>query len=223
MATRIDGDLDVLGALSCESLNADTFSLTLGNANIADGADIERTKLEQNTLVPFPIDLAAVCKVWDARQTNLPGTAAADDLAIITGTFGTNAVRIRSSDGKATSITQRLGFELIVPAEYDPGQTLTLRIRAGMVTTISDTTATVDVEARKLDEDGAVGSDICTTAATTINSLTKANCDFTITPTGLVAGDRLDIRVTITITDGATGTAVIGEISRIVPLVDIRG
>lgn len=68
-----------------------------------------------------------------------------------------------------------------------------------------------------------VGSDLVTTSATTINSLTAAAKEFAITPTGLVAGDELDVRVTIAITDGATATAVIGRIMKLYALLSVRG
>ena len=68
----------------------------------------------------------------------------------------------------------------------------------------------------------AIATNLPATAATTINSLTFANKDFTITSSSLAAGDILDVRIAIAITDSATGTAVIGEIGAIEFLLDIR-
>ena len=112
---------------------------------------------------------------------------------------------------------------LALPAEYDTGQTVTLRINGGMVTTVSDTTATVDVEAHESDGEGGVGSDLCATAAQSINNLSFAQKDFSITPTGLSAGDLLDVRIAVAVDDSATGTAVIGSIGSIALLCDVRG
>ena len=93
-----------------------------------------------------------------------------------------------------------------------------------MKTTVSDTTATIDFEAyAKNEATGAVGSDLVTTAATTINSLTAAAKEFVITPTGLVSGDELDIRVTIAIVDSTTATAVIGRIMKLYMLSSVKG
>lgn len=162
-------------------------------------------------------------RVFDAMQTVLPGTAASDDLALIGGTFGSASPSIRTSDAKATTVTQRARFLFSLPHSYVAGETVTLRLRAGMNTTVSDGTATVDVECYRSDDESGIGSDICQTNATTINSLTDANKDFTINPATLAPGDTLDVRLTIAITDTATATAVIGQIGGIEFLLDSKG
>lgn len=186
-----------------------------GHAEIARAAMAQRVLAVQNV----PLHYA---RVWDARQTNLPGTAAADDLAYITGTLGTNMPLIQSSDGKATTITQYAGFEIPIPDDYEDGETFTIRLTAGMTTTVSDTTATIDVQAYLSNDDGTTGSDICATAAQSINSLTPAEFNFTITPTTLGAGGRLNVRIAIAITDGATGTVVKGSLYAVKVLSDRR-
>lgn len=196
-----------------------TLSLNNGTVTMRDG-QITRTWIAENSNAEFPVRLDNL-RVWDDLASLLPGTASSDDLAVIEGTFGTDAPTVQTSDAKVSTTTQRTRFQFALPDNYVSGATLTLRVRAGMVTTVSDTTATLDAECYVYDDDGAVGSDVCTTSAQSINSLTKANYSFTITPTGLTAGDTLDIRLTIAITDGATGTAVIGEISKIALLVDV--
>lgn len=187
-----------------------------------DDTTILRSALEQNDATAYSVPLEAL-RVWDAKATLPVATAANDDLALVTGTPGTNAPRIQSGDGKATTITRKIGFQFVLPAEYVSGESITLRLLAGMVTTVSDGTATVDANVYKVGTDGSVGSDLVTTNAQSINDLTAANKDFTITPTGLVAGDILDVVVTIAITDAATGTAVIGQINKIQMLLDIKG
>jgi len=184
------------------------------NVDINSAAAIDRTKLAQQTTQIFDIPLIDA-RVWDDVRSILPATAANDDLGIITGTWGTDAPTIQSGDGKATTITRRAVFAFRLPPNYVASGTVQVRIRGGMVTTVSDTSATVDVEAYKADLDGAVGSDLCQTGNVSINSLTKANATFTIDGSGLSGGDFLYLRVTVAITDGATGTAVIGELSDI--------
>lgn len=180
-----------------------------------------RTERQQRELVPFPVPLTSL-RVFDAIQTNLPGTAASDDLGISAGTYGTNAPKLVTSDAKATTVTQKARFTLRVPEDYEDGETIKLRISGGMNTTVSDGTATVDVSAYLNGRDGTIdGSDLVTTAATTINSLTFADKDFTIDGSGLSAGDELDVLITIAITDAATATAVIGAIGAIELLCDI--
>ena len=68
-----------------------------------------------------------------------------------------------------------------------------------------------------------MGSDLCATAAQSINSLTQATLAFDVTATSLSAGDLLDCRVAVAITDSATGTAVLGKVSRLSILADIKG
>ena len=194
----------------------------LTNANVSNSAAIARSKLALDSSAKYAIPLPAF-RTWDDLTSALPGTAASDDLGLIEGTFGTDFPTIQTSDAKATTVTQRTRILASVPQEYGEAETVALRIRGGMITTISDATATVDVEVYLHDDDGSVGSDLCTTAATTINSLTKANVDFAITSTDIDPGDQLDIRVTVAITDSATGTAVIGEISEAKILFDVRG
>jgi len=192
------------------------------NSQINAAAAIERSKLAQETLKQnIPLEMV---RVHDAFQTSLPTTAASDDLGLIIGTFGTDAVVLQTSDSKATSVTQRGRFSFRLPDNYVAGQALSVAAWAGMKTTVSDTTATIDFEVyAKDDSTGLVGSDLVTTSATTINSLTAAAKEFTITPTGLNPGDELDIRVTIAITDGATATAVIGRIMKLYMLLSVKG
>ena len=102
------------------------------------------------------------------------------------------------------------------------GKTTTLRLIAGMKTTVASSSCTIDAEVYRSDETGGVGSDICATALQSINNLTAASKDFTITPTSLVAGDMLDVRIAIATNDSATGTAVIGRLIAIKLLSDRR-
>lgn len=151
-------------------------------------------------------------KVWDAVGSNLPTAGANDDLGLLSNTFGTTAPTIESGDSKAATTTRRCLFAYAVRPEYVDGQAITLRLNAGMKTTVSDTTATIDAEVYRV---AAPTVDICATAATTINSLTAGNVDFTLTPTNVVAGDILLIRITVAIVDSATGTAVIGQLNKV--------
>lgn len=206
LATRIEGDLRVAGDLS------------------VDGTvpKLDRSRLVQDPESIFAVPLTEM-RVHDAMQTVLPGTSSADDLALSGGTLGTNSPKLTTGDVKASTVTRYARFQCPVPAEYDAAETLKLRISAGMETTVSDTSATVDVQAYKSDRETGVGSDICSTAAQSINSLTFANKDFTIDPTGLTAGDMLDIRIAVAVTDSATATAVIASIGAVELLADIKG
>lgn len=179
--------------------------------------------LKQDPNVIFPIPLTSL-RVWDAFATNLPGTAASDDLALIGGTFGTAPPTVSAGDLKAAGATTRYARFLVqIPECYDTGETVSLSISAGMVTTVADTSCTVDAQVYKLDKLTGIGADICNTSATTINSLVFSNKVFAITASGLAAGDVLDVRIAIACNDAATATAVVPTIASIDLLCDIRG
>lgn len=192
------------------------------NYQIHESAGIERSKLATEIKkVNVPLESL---RVHDALQTALPTSASADDLGLVIGTFGTDAVVVQTSDSKATTATQYARFSYRLPDNYVAGAAISVAAHVGMKTTVSDGTATIDFEVyKKNDATGLVGSDLVTTSATTINSLTAAAKEFVITPTGLVNGDELDVRVTVAITDAATATAVIGRLMKLYFLVSVKG
>lgn len=206
-----------------ETINNSAFDLRVA-ALTADSltGDLARSNLVQDDLSEYAVPFTAF-RVWDDFNALPPGTAANDDLAIIEGTFGTDGKTLQGIDAGGTTETQRVGLQYTLPVEYVSGQTVQVRVRAGMLT-ISDGTATVDVECYKQDDDGGVGSDICATAAQSCNSQTKADLDFTITATGLAAGDVLDLRITTAVTDaGDAGADITAEISKVSLLLDVKG
>lgn len=186
-------------------------------------AQTRSTILKQDANAPFAIDLTRL-RVWDAFATNLPGTPATDDLGLESGTFGTSPPMVTAGDLKAAGATTRYArFQVQLPECYEAGETVTLSFHAGMVTTIADTACTIDVQAYKIDKEGGISADLCSTGATTMNSLTFGPKNFLITSTALVPGDVLDVRVAIACTDAATVTAVIPKIAAITCLCDIKG
>ncbi len=175
-------------------------------------------------LQAFPIPLTDF-RVWDAMQTLLPGTPSADDLGLVGGTFGAATPSLRSEDLKTAGATNKRARVLVqLPWEYEAGQSVSIRFKAGMITTVADTTATLDCEVFKLqsDPDDAIGSDLVSTAAQSMNSTSFADITFVITPTGLSPGDILDVRITAAVNDGASATAVIAGITSAKLLADVR-
>jgi hypothetical protein len=206
----IPGDLVVAGSIRVNG----TISPPLAKSGILALAELQA----------FPVPLTDF-RVWDAMQTNLPGTPATDDLGLVGGTFGTATPSLRSEDLKTLGATNKRARVLVqLPWEYQSGQSVTLRFKAGMITTAADGSATLDCEAYKLqdDPDDAIGSDLVSTSATTMNSTAFGNIDFTITPTSLSPGDILDVRVTCAVSDAASAAAVIAAISSVKLLCDVR-
>lgn len=209
-----------------ESLQADLVALPAGgisDAEVSATAAIQRSKLQQETLAEYPVPLPSGY-TWDAAATNVPAAAANDDLGLVTGTPGSAAISLQTGDLKnAGATTRKVGFTVVIPPEYVAGETAVLRISGGMISTVASATATVDVECWKSDEDATAGADICATSAQSINSLTFADKDFTLTPTTLAPGDILEIVISVAVTDSATASAVIGCIGAIKLCLDIKG
>lgn len=156
-------------------------------------------------------------------SANLPASSASADLAILGTTYGTDAIYIGAGDVKQVSITRYARRSVRLPPEYEAGQTVKIRVRAGMITNEADTSCSVDLEVRKIDENTGVGSDLQTLAAQDMNSTTFADFDFTVTPTTLAPGDLLDVRLTIASVDSATGDPVDPAVAKTTLLVDTRG
>lgn len=192
------------------------------NANVSTSADIARSKLAQDALKPYTIPIHAF-RVWDAMQTILPNPAANDDMGLITGTPGTDVATLQSVDFGGTTCDEKCAFEFCLPAEYDAGNTIMLRIRAAMLTTVSDGTATVDAQCYVSDRDGVASADLVTTAAQSMKTLTPANYDFVVTPTSRAAGDRLVFVLAFAGSDTGDAGTMISEISQVEVLLDVRG
>jgi hypothetical protein len=181
---------------------------------------ISRASITQEDAESYPVPLSEM-RVHDAPSTVLPAAAANDDLGCIAGTYGTTNQMLQTVDFGETTTTAYARFQFALPPEYQDGETVTLVANAGMITAIADDSCTLDVEAVRI---AAPSVDICATAAQSINSLTAADKSFTLTPTSCVAGDLLDIRLTVTGTDASTSaTAVIGAVKEVSLALDIKG
>lgn len=182
-----------------------------------------RSSLTQDDFASFDIPMTDL-RVWDAFQTAI-GSAASDDLGITTGTFGTGLPYVTAGDLKsAGATTRRARFLFVIPENYVAGQSVQITANAGMVTTAADGSCTIDFECYRSDRDTTIGgTDLVSTSATTINSTTFGEKNFTVTATSLSPGDILDVRVSITCTDSATVTAVIPAIADITMRIDVKG
>jgi len=186
-------------------------------------ADVLRSQLKQEQKL-FGIGLET-WRIWNsASNAVLPNTSATDDLGFIVGAFTSASHVIRTYDVKTVGATNLYARnQYILPPEYDDGESISLRVYAQMVTTAADVSCTLDLVAYQHDNEAGIGSDLVSTSATSINTLAGAYYDFLVTPTGLTAGDTLDLRLDVAPNDGAGGTAVIAEIGFTGMLLDIRG
>jgi len=210
MSTTIEGDLIVNGSISAQS--------------ISSTANIMRSSLEEDALKTCTINLADI-RVHDAVHTVLPGTPATDDFGLV-GTDYTSTPILRTIDednnGAPHAVYGRFFFPL--PVEYVSGGDIRIQIYAGYNTAAPDGSGDLDVECKVWDvASGALGSDICTTSAQDISSTTISAKTFVVTGTNRVAGDTLDIRFSITTEDNTGATVNIGEITKIMVLLDVKG
>ena len=227
MTTTFNGDVvhnAVLNMANATTVHHKSGSIL--NAAIASGANIDRSKMALESLKAFVIPLTDF-RVWDAYTTVLPAASATDDLGLYGGTFGSASPYIGTSDLKTAGATTRYArVATHLPDVYEADADVKIRLFAGMITTVADVSATIDVECYESDGDSTISADLCTTAATSINggpAGTFANVDFVITDTGLSPNDLLDIRVTIAVNDASSGTAVIGAFGKAYLLCDARG
>lgn len=186
---------------------------------------IARSELAMDSLKTYAIPLTAM-RVHDNHALLLGssgGSPSADDMGIVTGTAGTDAPTLQGVDFGGTSTDEKASFQFVLPPEYEAGGNIQVIVRAAMLTTVSDGTATVDVQCWPQDDNGAAASDICATAAQSINSLTPADKTFTITPTSRAAGDVLNIRLAFAGSDTGNLGVMIPEISKVTVKLDIRG
>lgn len=195
---------------------------TLTNQNLAANANIDPSKMAQRVLAESVVPVHSF-RVWDAVASNPVSAAANDDLGLVTGTWGTNPVRLTAGDLKAAgATTRRIYFSVPIPANYEDGETIQIRIRAKTETTLADVSCTVDLEAY-VGSSGAVGSDLVTTSAQSMNSLTAANYDFTLSGSGVNPGDLIECRLSIACNDAASATAVTPAVYKVSLLCDTRG
>jgi hypothetical protein len=110
-----------------------------------------------------------------------------------------------------------------LPPNYVAGTTVQINVSGGMLTSVASVAATVDAEAYVFGRDTLkTGSDLVTTTAQSINSLTFADRTFSLTSTALTAGDILDIRLTIA-ANSATASSHFAAIGAVEMLLDVKG
>jgi hypothetical protein len=194
---------------------------TLTNNDFSEQANIDHTKLRQRVLSEFRVDTTRF-RVWDAINTNPVSSAASDDLAIV-NSWGSTPARISAGDCKAIgATTRRIYFSIPIPFNYEDGETIQIRFRAKMETTVADVACTIDCEAYTA-ADGVLSSDLVSSAAQSMNSLTASNFLFTINSSSVDPGDLLECRLTILCNDAATATAVTPLVYEVSLLCDTRG
>jgi hypothetical protein len=126
----------------------------------------------------------------DALQKDAMDDAAGSSLLGLADAIGS---LLLGGDANNTSLTDYANVLVAIPPDYVAGGALTVRLRAKQATALSFASAKVDVDFVKVCGD-SLGADINPTAAQQVTTAYVAY-DFPLTPTNLVAGDILAIRV----------------------------
>jgi len=204
-------------ALEAASNDGDVVEIILDGGAAAIGTLRAAMSQDDNAVYAVPL---TDCRTWDNLAVNIPATAANDDLALITGTAGSAAPQIEGADFGGTTESKKTAFQFALPVEYVAGESITLRVKAKMKV-VADTSCTLDANVYR---QAAPTTDICATAAQSINSATATNKDFTITPTDCAPGDLLTVILTVAGTDaGNAAPDITAVLEKIEMLLDVKG
>ena len=178
--------------------------------------DLTRTSLQEDALAVFGIPSGHV------RQVSGIPLAATETAGTLNLTLSSNVWLLVGEVANNETETSEAAFQFVLPAEYVSGGDVKVRIkhRAHGAGTLG--ASTTDIEVFKQDGNGAVGSDLCTTAAATMLDDTWTTTDFIVTSTGLVAGDILNVVLTTVVLETATAD-ITAEIDGIAMLLDVKG
>ncbi len=162
---------------------------------------VHRDELVEEALKPYGIPISAL-----RHTTGVPLTAS-ETAGGFNVSVGSN---IHKAQGEITDNETEVSvclFQFVLPPEYVAGGDIKVRLPVAIIKTAAatDNGSTIDVSVYR-QEDGAVGSDLCATAAQTFAAVdTWYDKDFTVTATGLVAGDVLNVVITASIIDSEAG------------------
>jgi len=208
--SEIKDPLLVRGKVTCNEIEFTQTNLT-------------RSSLAQEASIVHHFNLLTA-RVHDDPVSLLPSSPGTnDDLGLFGTSFSTNTPFLETGDlGGQNGVTQFARFLLPIPPQYDDDALIRLHAAISSTNT-ADTSATVDVEAFKTDEEGGVdGSDLVTVSSKDFNSTSFADFDFTLDDSKLSVGDLLDVRVAATIDDGS-GNTVKGKIGSVALVMDVKG
>lgn len=195
-------------------------TVTFDTAPVVPAGAIARVKLTQEDAAAYPVSLMQ-CR--SNTGLALTATEGAGIPSILGGGIGTGGLQIAGEVANNETETTTFSFEFALPPEYVSGETVTLRLRSSVAGAGTlGATKTIDVECYELGADGTVGSDLCATAAGTLVDDVNTTFDFTITPTGLAAGDRLQVFVQTSILETATADLQ-AFVNYIAFLLDVKG
>jgi hypothetical protein len=136
---------------------------------------------------------------------------------------GSNIIEVLGEVSDDETETSVLWFQVVLPENYVAAGDVRIRVKNALIGAGTNNASTLDCEAYEQDGNGAVGADICATAAVSPTAA-WATSDFVVTATGLVAGDILNVKITAAVieNDAGAGTLQI-QLDGIAVLLDVKG
>lgn len=175
------------GPLGGDTLEIDADATLVLGGTTYTGADLaasveDHAETARAIAIPL-IGMSPIAAVKDSLPDSPNGTSLG-----LSDTAGGALTGSTTNSGGTASASESAGFVAVLPTNYVAGGAVTIRVRA-KVSAARQVTQTIDATIKK-QGDATLGSDIVATAAQTLTT-SYANYDFTVTPTGLAAGDVL--------------------------------
>ena len=222
------GQINALGANASFSQGAYeacifvcTAALQWYTTTVTGVSTLARTRLAEDVLQPYGIPISAL------QQTTGVGLAAAETAGNFNVSVAANVISAQAEITDNETEVSVVQFQFTLPPEYVAAGDVKVRLPVNIVKTGAavNNGSTIDVSAYEQSDAGAVGADICETAAQTFAAVdTWYNKDFVITAAGLLAGDVLNVVVTSSVVDSEAGAGTL-RLNMAVPkmLADVKG
>jgi hypothetical protein len=185
------------------------------------GCTVARSVLTEDVLQTYGIPASRILSNAGAALT------AAETAGTFDITVGTNTIVVNGEVTDNETEVSVAYFQFVLPPEYVAAGDVVIRLPAALIKTAAPTNngSTLDLEVYEQSDAGAVGADICASAAATFAALdTWYTKDFTITATNLVAGDVLNVKITSSVIDSeAGGGTIILNLAPPKVLLDVKG
>lgn len=170
-------------------------------------------------------DALAICKgipinsIMAADGAPLGITESAGDHYL---NLAANVITLRGEEAISETETSVSYFQFVLPENYVSAGDVTIRIPCKIDGAGTDNSSSVDLEVYE-QASGAVGADICATAAQNFAAKTTwYNKDFSVTAAGLIAGDILNVKLTTAVIESA-GSALAFYADPPKILLDVKG
>jgi hypothetical protein len=119
---------------------------------------------------------------------------------------------LQGVDALGNSKTDAVSWEVLIPDNYVATKPFSVFVNAQITGTGTTSVQTLDCLAYKVGTDGVLGSDISTTAVQTLTT-SAADYEFVISSSGVVAGDRMLVRLVTVVTETGGANAARSRIN----------